>query len=88
VWEHLDGSSNLKRITPDYLQEFGEFAPQFVADLIAGLSRGGFLVTSAIQGGEKALCRTRTADSPAYHREWTAHDPVPPMTSADAMRLT
>jgi hypothetical protein len=88
VWEHLDGSSNLKRITPDYLQEFGEFAPQFVADLIAGLSRGGFLVTSAIHGERKPSAGLEPPTSPAYHREWTAHDPVPPMTSADAMRLT
>ena len=48
VWERLDGANNLRRITLDYLAGFGQFAPQFVADLISGLARGGFVEVTAI----------------------------------------
>jgi putative peptide zinc metalloprotease protein len=48
VWEHLDGHSDLRQITLDYLAAFGVFAPQFVADLISGLARGGFLEVAEV----------------------------------------
>ena len=48
VWEHLDGHSDLRQITLDYLAVHGEFAPQFVADLISGLARGGFLEVAEV----------------------------------------
>jgi len=48
LWERLDGEQNLRRLTLEYLQAFGQFAPQFIADLIGGLARGGFLDVSSV----------------------------------------
>jgi CRP-like cAMP-binding protein len=51
VWDRLDGTANLRRLTLEYLTAFGQFAPQFVADLLSGLARGGFIEVGAPAAG-------------------------------------
>lgn len=43
LWQLLDGRHNLRDLTLAFLGEFRLFAPHVVAEIIAGLSAGGFL---------------------------------------------
>jgi CRP-like cAMP-binding protein len=48
IWDRLDGNHNLRALTMAYLRQFGAFAPQYVADLVAGLAKSGFVDVSAM----------------------------------------
>ncbi len=50
VWERLDGRHDIRRLTLDLLDEYGVFAPEFVADLIGGLGHSGFLHVTVAAG--------------------------------------
>jgi len=43
LWERLDGRHNLRDLTLDLMVERGSFAPEAVQQVLAGLSRAGFL---------------------------------------------
>lgn len=43
VWDRLDGAHTLRDLTLDYLDTFKAFAPQSIAETVAGLAGAGFL---------------------------------------------
>jgi len=49
VWQRLDGTRNVRDLAVAYLNERGGFVPQPIADLLARLARGGFIVTNSVE---------------------------------------
>ena len=47
VWQRLDGDTTLKDLTIDFFREYHEFAPDKIAQIIAGLAHAGFIEDAA-----------------------------------------
>jgi putative peptide zinc metalloprotease protein len=81
VWERLDGSRNLKDLTLDVYKQFGQLAPDAIANIVGGLSRTGMIQTKTISSaiGRDALKQTRrgrtlAAARRALEKEFWLHD--------------
>jgi putative peptide zinc metalloprotease protein len=48
VWGRLDGSRNLKDLTLDVYEQFGQLAPHAVANILGGLAQTGMIETNTI----------------------------------------
>jgi putative peptide zinc metalloprotease protein len=57
IWQRLDGERSLRDLTLDYLSRFKIFAPQMIAEVIAGLAAAGFVETKSLRADvmEKAF---------------------------------
>ena len=65
VWQRLDGDTTLKDLTIDFFREYHEFAPDKIAQIIAGLAHAGFVEDAALRPAE---------DNPARHlTAWLHH---------------
>jgi putative peptide zinc metalloprotease protein len=62
IWQQLDGEHSLRDITMGYLTTFGAFAPQAIADTIAGLAEAGFVEARSV--------KTRAADAAIRPALW------------------
>jgi len=49
IWDHLDGLHDLNTLVRLVLRRFGEFAPGAIADIVAGLSRSGMVITTGLR---------------------------------------
>jgi CRP-like cAMP-binding protein/Zn-dependent protease len=61
IWELLDGNHDLRALTLAVLGRYGEFAPQAIADILAGLKRTRMVVTRTLRRDleTQAVARSR-----------------------------
>lgn len=62
IWQQLDGDHTVKDIALGYLMTFKAFAPQAIADTIAGLAASGFVETRTV--------KSRARDAIAQPSRW------------------
>ena len=60
VWERIDGSRNLRDLTFEVYREFGQLAPDAVANVVGGLARTAMIETAAVSTpvGQQGLARS------------------------------